>query len=213
MELYLIRHGETESNLEKRYQGWTESPLSKKGIRQAEKVGFFLAGQNIEGLCCSDLKRAVNTARVIGAGSGLKPVATPLLREINFGQWEGLTFDQIKATWGEEVSLWLDDPYHRAPPGGETLAEVCTRMQIFLEQYTNNSTNKQRIVAVSHGGTIRALLYQILDLNPKSYWDIKIDNASVSLIRKEEGRFKIIYYNRVDHLETGKIREEFINGH
>lgn len=212
MELFLIRHGETESNKQKRYQGWTESPLSEKGARQAEKVGFFLAGQGIERLYCSDLKRAVNTARVIGAGSGLKPVATPLLREINFGQWEGLTFDEIEAAWGEEISLWLDDPFHRSPPGGETLADVCARMQTFLEQLAEIATDGQRIAVVSHGGSIRALLYQVLNLSPTSYWDLKIDNASISLIHKEGARLKIVYYNRVHHLEDGEVKEEIFNG-
>jgi alpha-ribazole phosphatase len=209
MELYLIRHGETESNKERRYQGWTESPLSAAGVRQAEEAGFFLAGQKIEALYCSDLKRAINTARVIGAGSGLKPVVTSLLREIHFGQWEGLTFDQIEAVWGEEISLWLDDPFHKSAPGGETLREVCARMQAFIEHLEQGAPDCRRIAAVSHGGSIRALLYHVLNLDKNSFWDIKIDNASISLIRKEEGRFKVVYYNRIHHLEAGEIREEF----
>ncbi len=85
MELYLVRHGETESNKEKRYKGWTESPLSPKGISQAEKAGFFLGGKNIDGLYCSDLQRTLNTARIIGSCCGINPVASQLLREIHFG--------------------------------------------------------------------------------------------------------------------------------
>jgi len=213
MELYLVRHGETESNKERRYQGWTESPLSKKGARQAEKAGFFLGGEKIAGLYCSDLKRAVNTARVIGAGSGLKPVITPLLREINFGQWEGLTFDEIEATWGEEINRWLDDPFHKSAPGGETLGEVCARMRSFLEQLEKNVPIGQRIAAVSHGGSIRALLYHVLNLDRESFWNLKIENASVSLIRKEGGRFKVVYYNRVHHLQAGEKEGDLGNDH
>lgn len=202
MDLYLVRHGETESNKQKRYQGWTESPLSAQGVNQAEKAGFFLATQNIEGLYSSDLKRAVHTARVIGASSGIEPVVTPLLREINFGQWEGQTFDEIEKTWGNEISAWLDDPFHVAAPGGETLGQVCARMQTFLEQLAGQVPEGKRVAAVSHGGSIRALLYQVLNLDHSSFWDIKIDNASVSLLRKEGERFKVVYYNRVHHLET-----------
>jgi alpha-ribazole phosphatase len=202
MDLYLIRHGETESNKQKRYQGWTESPLSAQGVRQAEKVGFFMAAQKIEGLYSSDLKRAVHTARVIGAGSGLEPVVTPLLREIHFGEWEGQTFNEIEKTWGNEISAWLDDPFHVAAPGGETLGQVCARMQAFLEKLAGQVSEGKRIAAVTHGGSIRALLYQLLNLDHSSFWDIKIDNASVSLLRKEGDRFKVVYYNRVHHLET-----------
>jgi len=207
MELYLVRHGETESNKERRYQGWTESPLSKKGIAQAEKAGFFLGGQKIEGLYCSDLQRAVNTARVIGALSGLKPEVTDLLREINFGQWEGLTYDEIEDGWGSSIRLWLDDPFNKAAPGGETLGQVCERMKNFLGRLSDQFSDGQRIVAVSHGGSIRALLYHVLDLDKKSFWDIKIDNASVSLIRKEGRYFKVVYCNRTDHLYAGTFEE------
>jgi alpha-ribazole phosphatase len=202
MDLYLVRHGETESNKQKRYQGWTESPLSSQGVRQAEKVGIFLAAQKIEGLYSSDLKRAVHTARVIGAGSGIEPVVTPLLREIHFGEWEGQTFNEIEKTWGNEISAWLDDPFHVAAPGGETLGQVCARMQAFLEKLAGQVSEGKRIAAVTHGGSIRALLYQLLNLDHSSFWDIKIDNASVSLLRKEGDRFKVVYYNRVHHLET-----------
>ncbi len=202
MDLYLIRHGETESNKQKRYQGWTESPLSAQGVLQAEKVGFFMAAQKIEGLYSSDLKRAVHTARVIGASSGLKPVVTPLLREIHFGEWEGQTFDEIEKTWGSEITAWLDDPFHVAAPGGETLGQVCVRMQSFLDQLAEQVPEGKRIAAVTHGGSIRALLYQVLNLDHSSFWDIKIDNASVSLLRKEGDSFKVVYYNRFDHLET-----------
>ncbi len=212
MDLYLVRHGETESNKERRYQGWTESPLSESGVRQAEKVGLYLGSQRIEGLYCSDLQRAVNTARIIGASSGLKPVVTGLLREINFGQWEGHTYDEIEAGWGNAIRLWLDDPFTKAAPGGETLGEVCSRMKNFLDHLTEQASDGQRIAAVSHGGSIRALLYHVLNLDTASFWDIKIGNASVSLIRKEGNRFKVVYYNRTDHLSAGNAAEDANDG-
>ena len=213
MEIYLVRHGETESNTEKRYRGWTESPLTPKGARQAEEVGFFLGGQKIDSLFCSDLKRAVKTARVIGAGSGLEPAVTPLLREINFGDWEGFTYDELEMSFGDAIRLWFDDPFNRAAPGGETLTEVYMRMQKFLVQLMNEAADGQRIAAVSHGGSIRALLFRVLNLSKKNFWDIKIDNASVSLIRKEGSQFKVVYYNRSDYLLEGINKEEPGNGY
>jgi alpha-ribazole phosphatase len=203
MELYLIRHGETESNKERRYQGWSESPLSDLGLRQAEKASFFLAGQEIDALFCSDLNRALHTAKVIGAGCGLKPEVTPLLREIHFGEWEGLTYEQIEASWGDRISAWLDNPFERSAPGGETLIEVCDRMREFIEQLSKERPGTKKVAVVSHGGSIRTLLYQVLNLDLESFWKIKIDNASVSLIRRENGRFKVVYYNRVHHLGPG----------
>lgn len=203
MEIYLVRHGETESNKERRYQGWTESPLSVQGLSQAEKAAHFLAARGINEIYCSDLNRALHTARVIGAGCGVKPLVTPLLREIHFGQWEGLTFDEIEKGWGVEISRWLDDPFHKSAPGGETLGEVCSRMSTFISRLVAQNEVERRIAAVSHGGSIRALLYKLLNLDRASFWDIKIDNASISLISKAGDRFIVDYYNRIDHLDAG----------
>ncbi len=201
MDLYLVRHGETESNIERRYQGWSESPLSQAGIRQAEKTAHFLGRQNLSGLYCSDLSRAFHTARVIGNPTGLKPEVTPLLREINFGRWEGMTFDEIEQQWGCEIRSWLDDPFNRSAPDGETLDQVCARMKSFLEHLEQQANDGQSIAAVSHGGSIRALLFNVLGMDTAGFWDLKVANASISLIRRESGRFKVAYYNRTDHLE------------
>lgn len=200
MDLYLVRHGETESNRERRYQGWTESPLSQEGILQAEKAAHFLGRQNLSGLYCSDLNRAFHTARVIGNSSGLKPEVTPLLREINFGRWEGMTFDEIEQQWGNEIRDWLDDPFNRSAPDGETLDQVCARMKSFLDHLEAQAINGESIAAVSHGGSIRALLFYVLGMDKAGFWDLKVANASISLIRRENGRFKVAYYNRTDHL-------------
>lgn len=211
MELYLVRHGETESNIKRRYQGWTESPLSEKGLLQAQKAGYFLSRQDVNAVYSSDLKRAVNTARVIGSSRGLQPGITPLLREIHFGEWEGLTFEEIEKSWGNEITHWLDDPFHKAAPGGETLQRVCERMQMFLEEIGGKHKQGDKIVAVSHGGSIRALLYNLLNLDLPSFWEIKIDNASISLIQKENESFKVAYYNRTDHLAAGEAGEDLVD--
>ena len=201
MDLYLVRHGETESNIERRYQGWSESPLSQAGIRQAEKAAHFLGRQNLSGLYCSDLSRAFHTARVIGSSSGLKPEVTPLLREINFGRWEGMTYDEIEQQYGNDIRNWLDDPFNRSAPDGETLDQVCARMKSFLEHLEQQGNEGQSFAAVSHGGSIRALLFNVLGMDTASFWDLKVANASISLVRKESGRYKVAYYNRTDHLE------------
>lgn len=207
MDLYLVRHGETESNKEKRYKGWTESPLSPKGISQAEKAGLFLGGKNIEGLYCSDLQRTLNTARIIGSCCGIKPVASQLLREIHFGQWEGLTYREIEAGWGNQVRYWLDDPFKRSAPGGETMEKVRARMLSFITKLNEQFPEQQRVVLVSHGGSIRVLLHHVLGFDRKNFWEIAIDNASISLITRENEKVKVVYYNRVDHLEAG-VKEE-----
>jgi len=207
MQLYLVRHGETESNKQKRYQGWMESPLSEQGLKQAEKAGLFLGGKNIDSVFCSDLQRAIHTARVIGSFCGLQPEITPMLREIHFGRWEGLTYEEIEAQWGEEVRRWFDDPFTRSAPEGETVEEVGERMLAFIEKLEANRPDCREAVVVSHGGSIRALLQHVLDLDRDSFWDLKVGNASISLVRREGSDYRVVYYNRMDHLETGTEEE------
>ena len=202
LELYLVRHGETESNIKKRYQGWTESILTEKGLLQAERVGQFLAHKKISALYASDLSRAAHTAQVIGSHSVLKPEINPLLREINFGHWEGLTFDEIKATWPQEVTLWMDNPFRRSAPAGETIVEVGERMQLFVKNLSRLYPDGLRVAAVSHGGSIRALLHSIMNLNKQTFWEIAIENASVSLVRLKGGRQAVEYYNHTEHLSS-----------
>ncbi len=212
MEIYLVRHGETESNKEKKYQGWMDSPLSAQGLVQAEKAALFLGGKKIEAVFCSDLQRALHTARVIGSSCGLVPEITPLLREINFGRWEGLTYEEIEAHWGYEVKRWFDDPFKRSAPGGETIKQVCERMVSFLDGLLASNREYRRIAAVSHGGAIRALLQHVLRLDRDNFWNLKINNASISLVRREGEKFVIAYLNRINHLEEGEIMEEYPDG-
>jgi alpha-ribazole phosphatase len=200
VDLYLVRHGETESNRERKYTGWTESPLSEQGILQAERAAQYLADKNIDALYCSDLDRALQTARIIGSASGLQPRVTSKLREIHFGRWEGMTFNEIQASWGDRINHWLDDPFRRSAPEGETLEKVCRRMQTFLDTVSRSYPDGNRVVAVSHGGSIRALLSHVMGLDPKKFWDLKIDNASVSLVKFDGFQHKLIYYNKTAHL-------------
>lgn len=195
-----MRHGETESNIKRRYQGWTESPLSKKGLKQAEKTGQWLAEKKIDALYASDLSRASHTAQIIGASFLLKPVISPLLREINFGRWEGLTYDDIMGAWPSEITSWLDDPFLRSAPGGETVAEVGQRMLSFVEELLGRYPGDQGIVVVSHGGSIRALISHVMGLDKESFWQLGVDNASVSRISFSAAGSEVVYLNHTAHL-------------
>lgn len=211
LELYLVRHGETVANREKRFQGWTESPLSEQGLWQAEKAGLFLGKMKIDSVYSSDLQRAVHTAEAIGQKCGLEPRSSFLLREINFGRWEGLTYDEIEAGWGEEIKSWFDDPFTRSAPGGENIEQVGQRMLSFLHGLENEQPAQQRLVVVSHGGSIRALLQAVMKLDREKFWNLQVDNASISLLCREHEQFRIVYNNYVEHLEV-KPGEGYANG-
>ena len=201
MKIYLIRHGETNTNREKRYVGWTDVDLSTAGYQQAEKLSRLFAAENITALYSSDLKRAENTASFVGNSRGLRPITASQLREIHFGEWEGLTHAEIEENYGDKVKKWIEDPFGHLPPQGESLADVSRRAGSFLEEITANHESGEAVVVVSHGGVIRVLLLSFFNLSMQQFWDITIDNASVSLLWKESNNYHVVYVNDTTHLQ------------
>lgn len=148
--LVLVRHGQAEGNSEHRFIGQTDVPLTDLGRRQAEAVGLRLRTANIGRVVSSDLSRAADTAAAIAAVSGTEVSAEPRIREIDNGEWAGLTPDQIAQAWPD---LWVryrggeDVPR----PGGERWADVRKRSLAVLEELLHL---EGITVVVSHGGPI-----------------------------------------------------------
>lgn len=126
--LYLIRHGETPWNVEGRYQGQLDPPLSEKGQQQAQATAKKLATTAFAAIYSSDLARAKQTAQALAVVTGLPVHLDPRLREINQGRWQGVLIDDIRAGWPAEIHGWETDPWRYYPPGGETLPEVQRRL-------------------------------------------------------------------------------------
>lgn len=201
MKIYLVRHGLTITNKEKRYVGWGDAILSSHGYKQAECLGRRFASEPVAGLYCSDLSRAVETAGPIGKAHGIEPVNTQLLREINFGRWEGLTYHEMSSENQDALWQWIDDPFCSAPPGGETLEQVYARVWPFLESLLENKRDGEVHVVVSHGGVIRSLIHRVMGLGPGQLWDLSVENASVSLMQRSEKGLEIAYVNDCSHLD------------
>jgi len=120
LHLMLVRHGESEWNAQRRYQGQSDVPLSALGKRQAELIAERLAGGKIDAVYASDLKRAWETASAIAGKSGLQVLPEPRLRELKFGVLEGLTFDEAQAQYPQMIATWLED-FNQPPDGAETI--------------------------------------------------------------------------------------------
>lgn len=176
--LYLVRHGATAANLEGRYIGWDEHPLSPEGLAQAQRVAGFLAGQSPTSLYTSDLGRCVQTAEQIGQAAGLMPVADRRFRELNFGRFAGSTYAEIAARWPAELAAWLDDPERVAPPEGESLASLRQRVLAALPQ-------EDGAVLVTHGGVVRTVLAH---LTGRAFWSWAVPPGSVYTVRLAQGR-------------------------
>ncbi|MDO9534636.1 MAG: histidine phosphatase family protein, partial [Bacillota bacterium] len=133
---------------------------------------------------------------------GLVPSINPLLREINFGKWEGLTHTEISASYDQDVNRWISNPFQFAPTDGDTLLEVCKRMQQFLKDISSCYKKDDEVIVVSHGGAIRSILHHFMGLGLEQVWELRVDNASVSLLEMHEAGFKANLVNSIEHLSS-----------
>jgi alpha-ribazole phosphatase len=175
--LLLVRHGETDWNREGRYQGQTDTPLNEAGRAQAAQLAARLAGEALDVIYSSDLKRACETAQVIAAPHGLDVQPTPQLREVAFGVLEGLTYDEAKTQYPQALDAWHADP-DRPPPGGEALSRVAARVQDFLDRLAAG----QPALVVGHGGPLRVLLCLVMGLPAARHWQFRLDTASLTAV-------------------------------
>lgn len=146
MRLLLVRHGQTDWNLEGRYQGRVDVPLNGAGLEQAAQLARDLEELRIDLLVSSPLQRTLDTAGAIARGRGLDVRPDSRLREINLGEWEGQLSTEIAADYPELFPRWSSDPGSVRPPGGESIAEVHDRAIPALEELA--AANSGRTVCV-----------------------------------------------------------------
>lgn len=178
----LIRHGQSVANAAKIYSGHSHLPLSDIGWKQAQCTGAYLAAHyKIDRIYSSDLLRAVTTACAISEKLGMMPVYTdPGLREINAGDWEGLTYPELEKKFPEEIEHWYHAPWLCRCNGGESVEEVGHRLVKNLLKLAAENEEKTVVVA-THAAAIRTTVSYALQGNFERMF-IEIPNASVSEI-------------------------------
>lgn len=199
---YLIRHGETEWNVSGRWQGHTDIPLNEIGHEQAALLADRLWHEDNEfvALYSSDLQRAWETARIVGAPFELKPLAVRDLREIDMGEWSGLTRAEIVRL--DPATLERLDAGEDLPRGGaERLTDLYYRASAALERIaaTHSSGN---VLISTHGGTVRALI-EHARTNGHAQWPwpyVSIGNTALSIIEHTANGWKIELVNNMAHL-------------
>ncbi len=155
--LLLIRHAESSWNAAGRWQGHGDPPLSDRGRAQANALARELARESIDVLVSSDLRRAAETAAILGKGQGLRPELTPRLRELDLGDWEGLTRAQIERMAGDALRRFDAGDLDVRPGGGENLREIAQRAFSVVTELVDAHPGR-RLAVVTHLGVIRALL-------------------------------------------------------
>ncbi|NLY78249.1 MAG: histidine phosphatase family protein [Tissierellia bacterium] len=199
-KIYLVRHGESEWNKLKKIQGQQNIPLTEKGIEQAKLVGKRLVDEGIEKIYSSDLKRAYDTAKIVGDMLKIDVIPTKGLREINFGIWEGLTDDILKSKFNKEQELWLKEPEKLKIEGAESISELQARaMQEINTIISDNNVNN--ILIVSHSATLKTIILGLLGINICHFKNLSLKNVSLSIIEFKQHNRVLSLLNDTNHLK------------
>ena len=196
--LILVRHGETEWNVQRRYQGQFNVPLSSVGRKQAERIAQRLASQKIDAIYASDLERAWETAAIIAAKHNLAVAPEPRLRELKFGVLEGLTFDEAQMQYPEMITAWLKD-FNQPPQGAETIDLFNTRIVSLLDELKQKH-DEETLLLVGHGGSLSEILRVVLGLARAKRWYFEMENASLSEVSIAEDYVSLKRLNDTGHL-------------
>ena len=204
MRLLLLRHGETASNAEVRYQG-PDVPLNDQGREQARAAGARLARYGLRAVYTSDLARAAETAAIVGGLCRLTPQPLPDLREIDVGLWAGHTPAELAERYPEHMAAYEHDPANTVRLGGESYAQLQVRAWRALERIQAAHQPGEPLLLVSHGGTLRTLICAVIGLELRHFGRIWLDNASISELRLERGAWRLLRVNDTAHFEGGRF--------
>lgn len=189
--IYLVRHGETDWNLARRIQGHSDVPLNQRGLSQAEKVAARFQDVEIHAVYSSDLTRARRTAECIAERIGTLTVHTlPTLRERCYGQWEGLTYEEIRARFED-----MDE----TACGIETFEAMQQRASAALTELAIRHAG-QTIVVVSHGGLINSFLHDVTN-GQQGTGITQLDNTGINQFLFQNGKWEVVKINDTDHLK------------
>lgn len=192
-ELILVRHGETEHNVARITQGWSDSSLSARGRAQVERLANRLAAMQPTALYSSTLGRALATAEAIARATGLEIVRLDDLREMNYGRWEGRAFLDIRREDPEIYERWIADEECQCPEG-ESHADVRRRLQRAFAQ-----VNSERAVVVAHGTAIRIAAMALLDMPLMGANRLAQDNTGLNLFVQRGDRWVLKSWNDTTH--------------
>lgn len=202
MLLYLLRHGETVWNVERRIQGVSNTPLNDVGLAQASALIPLLRGRPFAALYSSTLRRARQTADILGDALGLEVREDARLVEMDQGDIEGMNFEQIEEKFNGFMDRWRSVPAEVQMPGGENLQQLQARAWAALEDIQAEHPDEM-VIAVSHNLTISALMCRVLEIDLNSIRRMRQHNAALNLIEHDSARgWGVVTMNGLSHLNN-----------
>jgi len=199
-KIILVRHGQTEWNRIERFRGRADVPLNETGLTQADAAGRRVASEwQPTAVYSSPLSRAIKTAEAIARHFNLPVQVHPGLADIDYGKWQGLSTEEARQRWPEEIDAWYTQPHLALIPDGETLEELRTRAMLTVNELTRQHPG-ETIVLVGHTVINRIILLGVLGLGNERFWRIKQDTCAINVIEAEAGDFTLTSMNDTCHL-------------
>ncbi|MFR6246427.1 MAG: histidine phosphatase family protein [Romboutsia timonensis] len=186
VKLILVRHALTVDNQKSRLSGHIDSSISEEGKEQIDKITNYLKDFDIDKIYTTTSSRTKDTVKKLSELKSIEIIEKESLKEISFGDFEGLTFDEIKDKYPKEFQDMIEKGYEYKYPNGESLIDSYNRVCIELDNIISNNDNRT-ILICSHGGTIRNIITYLISNSYKYHWNFKIDNGSVTILEVQDG--------------------------
>ena len=186
VKLILVRHALTVDNQKSRLSGHIDSSISEEGKEQIDKITNYLKDFDIDKIYTTTSSRTKDTVKKLSELKSIEIIEKESLKEISFGDFEGLTFDEIKDKYPKEFQDMIEKGYEDKYPNGESLIDSYNRVCIELDNIISNNDDRT-ILICSHGGTIRNIITYLISNSYKYHWNFKIDNGSVTILEVQDG--------------------------
>lgn len=197
-KIIFVRHGETEWNIMGKYQGQSDISLTEKGRTQGKLLAKYFPEENLSVIYSSDLSRATETAEYLAKKFNLEVNPEKDFREMNFGEWEGLTYEEIVTKYPEGMKNFMIRPDILKVPNGETFPilqeRACKKLYELVQKHAGET-----IAIVAHGGVLRTMLADALEMPLKNLWRIRQYNTAVSSVLYGDAPV-VEFINNTEHL-------------
>lgn len=206
MRLILVRHGQTEWNAGGRYQGQSNVALSDTGRKQARFLAERFPVRQLDAIYTSDLDRAKETAECVGKRLGLTVCPEKAFRELSFGDWEGLTYQEISSRWPEEAEKLFTAPDELVIPHGETFRDLQKRALDKIYSLYEKHID-QTVAVFAHGAINKTILAGLMHIPLHYLWSLRQDNTAVNILRLDDGYVMVELINSTSHLGEDMISQ------
>ena len=198
-QIILVRHGETEWNVKEVFRGRIDIELNETGVKQAGLMAEYLSSLRIDAIYSSPLRRALTTAEAVAGYHKLNVVITPGLTDFNYGEWQGLSHQEVRDRYKQLYAQWINHPELAKIPAGETLDEVRRRAVSVVDRVI--AKHEGSVVLVSHRVVNKVLICALLGLDNSHFWNVRQDTCGMTIFTYENKRFILTKHNDSSYLK------------